>query len=484
LQKEIAEHKKTGEELRKTKELAETANRAKSVFLANMSHEIRTPMNAVLGYTQILLRDKNLNAEQTEAMKIIESSGNHLLEMINDILDISKIEAGHMDLHSTSFDLNKLIASLADMFQFRCSQKQLGWRIERLDSAAIWVLGDEGKLRQVLINLLGNAVKFTEAGEVLLRITSEQADHYLFEVIDTGAGISPENRTMIFQPFRQDEEGLKKGGTGLGLAIAKKQVALMGGELALDSTPGKGSRFFFDLHLPPAAGQVEAGTKPDKTISRLAEGCHLNALVVDDVRENRTMLSKMLRIVGADVVEAENGRTALEKIHARIPDIVFLDMRMPEMDGTEIIARIQEEFGLERIKIVIATATVFRHQREKFFQLGGHAVVWKPFRCEDIYDCLKKLLGMEFDYEEESPGKTTGHAEPNINFSKTRLPENILLDLKKAAEFGNVTRLAKTLDNLSPQDTATQAVVARLKTCVGRCDVEGITNILGKIREA
>ena len=382
--------------------LAEKANESKSLFLANMSHEIRTPMNAILGFSQILLDDEDMNQQQRGSLETISKAGNHLLGLINDILDISKIEAGQMQVNSTDFDLNELVNNLSTLFNQCCKDKDLGWRLEILNRTKHLVHGDETKLRQILINLLGNAVKFTGAGEVKLTVKQEEDHYFCFEVQDTGAGIPMEAQKSIFETFQQDSEGIHKGGTGLGLAISKEQVELMGGNLELQSEMGEGSRFYFTLDLTPirlTESSLETKKIENRKVFKLAEGHTVNALIVDDALDNRTLLSLFLKKIGIEVELAEDGKIALEKVRENIPDIIFMDIRMPVMDGVEATKEIFKEYGRDRMKIIAYTASTMAHEREAFMKHGYHDFVMKPAKKDDIYECIKQHLDIEYIYE-------------------------------------------------------------------------------------
>ena len=475
-------------ELEEAKNAAESANRAKSTFLANMSHEIRTPMNAILGYAQILQRDNDLPSNHRQAVNTIENSGNHLLALINDVLDLSKIEAGRLELSETDFDLNTLIDTLSTMFRMRCEQNGLDWRVEWLNGQAaystehILVHGDEGKLRQVLINLLGNAIKFTESGKVILRINETRSlatsatpnsSHFTFEVIDTGMGISPEDQAKIFDPFHQGEQIAQKGGTGLGLAIAKRYIELMGGELELESELGSGSRFFFTIPLPPAASDTAVESSQWIDVTRLAAGYHVKALIADDTEVNRNVLSRILVDLGIEVIEAENGQQAVDMFREHQPDVVFMDIRMPVMDGLEAGQRIMEEFGKNQFRLVAISASTLKHEQQTYFDAGFDDFISKPFRFERVCECLATLLDVEFDRGEPEAAETQSKEIPDVS-----LPEELSMRMKTAAELYKVTELKAQLDEVEELGSGGQQLAQRLRELIRNYDMEAVLKIL------
>ena len=415
-------------ELVDAKEAAESANRAKSVFLANMSHELRTPLNAILGFSELMARDAALNKAQRENIETINRSGEHLLGLINDILDLSKIESGRVEVQASTFDLYRMVEGLGEMFGFRAKQKGLSLMVECAPDVPQHINTDEGKLRQVLINLLGNAIKFTRVGTVTLQVNTssyykesepgeeeaaqpEARAYWLsFKVTDTGLGISPADLERVFEPFVQLEEGKRlQQGTGLGLAISNQQVELLGGKLKVQSDLGVGSVFSFDIPVTP--GLATDVSQNNTRVVKLApgqqapDGGAFRLLIVEDVEVNRRFLVNLLRMFGFESREAVNGRDAMEVWETWKPHLIFLDLRMPVMDGLEVTRRIKATPQGRDTVIVVLTANAFDEDRAAVMALGGDDFIRKPVRESQIIMALQTHLGVQF-ISESTPSKT------------------------------------------------------------------------------
>jgi PAS domain S-box-containing protein len=482
LQVEIAERKRA-------EEAAASANRAKSEFLANMSHEIRTPMNAILGYAQLLHRDSTLTADHADAVSTILCSGRHLVELVDDILDLSKIEAGHVEIHSDEFDLAALVHDVTGMFRQRCQQKSLLLRVKGPEEGT-GVRGDQRKLRQVLINLVGNAVKFTDRGEVAISVSQCNSSEFRFEVSDTGIGIPEQALKGIFEPFQQAFNGQRRGGTGLGLTIARRHVELMGGTLSCRSSADTGSVFSFVLALPLEESAQKELTVPltEKSVSvRLASDTAVRALVVDDVFENRLVLCEMLRSIGCEVFACDNGHEALRKAIDFRPHIAFIDMMMPGMDGSQTASEISAAMGTSAPRLVATSASALAHEQIQFREAGFADVLIKPLRCERVFLSITTLLGVDFQSrgqarDELSDAQTLRSRSVALKQDQNGavLPDGIRSRLREAAESYSVTSLKEILaeiDRLGPRGAPTATHLRRL---MRRYDLESIARYASK----
>ncbi|OCR02225.1 hypothetical protein BCD67_10765 [Oscillatoriales cyanobacterium USR001] len=428
----LAQTQKQSAGLQQAAIAAADANRAKSEFLAAMSHELRTPLNAILGFTQVMSRDRSLNQQQQENLGIINRAGEHLLNLINDILEVSKIEAGQAELNFSGFDLIYLLFDLQEMLLLKAQSKGLQLIFDIAPNVPKYIQTDERKLRQVLLNILENAIKFTERGSVTLRVrigleTEENSTKFpsqnlpqsvqlLFEIQDTGTGISATEIEQIFQAFTQTETGKKsQQGSGLGLAISQKFVQLMGGDIAVRSILRQGTAFSFDIPVTLVEERDIKIAKPHRQIIGLApDHPKYRILVVEDRYESRLLLVALIRAIGFEVREAENGQEAIELWWNWEPHLIWMDMRMPIIDGYEATKHIKSHLKGQKTVIIAITASAFEEERSLVFSAGCDDFVRKPFRDEDILEMIAKHLEVRYLYQEHPDSKDTILSEHQI----------------------------------------------------------------------
>jgi signal transduction histidine kinase/ActR/RegA family two-component response regulator len=421
---------------------AEQANRAKSVFLANMSHELRTPLNAILGFSHLLRRDQRLTSEQADMLDIITTSGDHLLTLINNVLEISKIESGRVQLEVAPADLPQLLKEVASLMGPRARDKGLSFALEIAPEVPRYVEMDAGKLRQVLINLLGNAIKFTSAGGVSLqaRVAGQLADgrwRVRFDVSDTGPGIRPKDKERIFAPFVQlDAAPAGEAGTGLGLAISRQIVGVMGGEISLISAVDQGSTFSFEIPLAALDRTSLPAVPPERRIIGLAAGQpRYRLLVAEDQPANRLLLTKLLDLTGFEVRQARTGREAVVVTQAWHPHLIWMDIRLPEMDGKEAARHIRALPGGDQIKIIALTAHALEEERREILAAGCNDCLRKPFREAEIFTALEQHLGVQFVREGQAGEAALPVASPVSAADLSRLPVPLLKNLAAAVEL-------------------------------------------------
>ncbi|MBS1192014.1 MAG: sensor hybrid histidine kinase [Rhodocyclaceae bacterium] len=449
---------RTGE-LTVARDQAETANRSKSTFLANMSHELRTPLNAVIGFSQLMEKDPSLSSKQRRNVEIINTSGNHLLTLINDILELSKIESGKMEMNVEEVDLADLLEQVIGMIRLKAEQAGLALSLSGNDLPTTVVL-DPVMLRQVLLNLLSNAVKFTPAGEVTLRISREDAGDGLiqlvFSVSDTGTGIPAEDRQRIFRPFEQ-AGGTHHGGTGLGLTISQQYVRMMGGELAVESEPGKGSTFVFAITVP--LGKPGERLRLRGLVAAAVPADHgLRVLVVDDIPEARLLVCSLLEPLGFEVLEAADGSEAEALVGTHGPDLVFMDWFLPGRNGLEIMQALRARSDIRQPRIVVLTANALEESRQAALAAGADDFMSKPYQEADLYRLLEKHLPVRID---AGPGASPGSA-PSITAGLDDLPLPIRTRLCQAALALDREQIAAALAEAARENPGLAAGLAKL----------------------
>jgi signal transduction histidine kinase/DNA-binding response OmpR family regulator len=436
-------------------EAAEAANRAKSVFLSNMSHELRTPLNAILGFAELMEHDDNIPQAQKRNLNTINRSGRHLLTLINNILDLSKIEAGRQTSQIQVCDLHELIETIVEVMELRASQKGLELNVHVGDEVPKFISTDPGKLRQILINLLSNAVKFTVHGGIDLDVSASDSDSQstrltlIFVVRDTGIGIADDERDRIFQPFYQSERGIRADeGTGLGLTIARQFAQLLGGDLAVASVVDKGSAF--TLRLPVEVAATMLVLPPHRRVVALAQGqASRRILVVEDREGNQRLLTQLLEQVGLETRIAANGKEALEAFEAWHPHFIWMDMRMPVMDGYEATRRIRALPGGIEVKIAALTASAFREDRDAIIAAGCDDVLSKPLDEDQLFSAMERLLGLHYRYAEPSdPSISAWFSDADL----AGLPADLRQELSRAAQILDEESSHRAIDRIREKD--------------------------------
>ena len=476
--RDISDRLERDELLRRAKEAAEAATRAKSEFLANMSHELRTPLNGVIGYAQLLQRDRGLNAAQREALDAIANCGAHLLDLINDVLDLAKIEAGRVDIEQHATELAQLTTDLRHVIGEAARRKGLALRMNRGPDLPKRMVLDGRHVRQVLLNLLGNALKFTAKGEVRLDITKTEAGRLAFAVTDTGPGIEPEALGEIFDAFTQTQAGAAAGGTGLGLTISQHLLRSMGSELQVESVPGQGSRFFFELPLVPAEDDapVHAQERDRPPLDgRLAPGQHATALVVDDSTVSRRILASLLESAGLQVITATGGLEGIGLARQHRPDVIFMDVKMADLDGFSATRRLIADEATRDIPVIAVTASAFGDTRRAAMDAGCADYLPKPVQAEALFGSLQRHLGLEF--VSGAPEGPAAAVTPGLAPRHAALAGR----LREAVGIGAISDLQAIADTLAAGDESDTALGRRIERLAANVDFAGVRDLAASL---
>jgi len=513
IKEDITEQKQAAEKLQQVlksaeqaKKEADSANRAKSAFLASMSHELRTPLNGILGFAQILQRDTEITPQQQHGLNIIEQSGNHLLSLINDVLDLAKVESGKIELHEVDFNLPSLLNDVSEIIKIRAEDKGINFYLESADELPNGVHGDERRLRQILLNLLGNAIKFTDHGSVTLKVNFKKGKHegkhegkhiglplqtqcrsepacspnlpqtcspgyFHFKIEDTGVGISPENLETIFKPFEQvGEQKRQAKGTGLGLAISKNLVELMGGQLCVSSKLNVGTQFWFELTLLIVDYNVAKVSTQQPIIG--LKGKPRKILVVDDNEENQAVVVDLLSPLGFKVKPANDGREGLETAISWQPDVIITDLLMPAMDGFELIHQLRQSPQLKDKIIIASSASVYDADKNRSLALGSNVFLPKPIQVETVLEQLQHHLNLTWIYGdkiEEAVEETTSLVFP---------PVAELEKLYELSLIGDICELEEQVAILAKSDVKLKSFVTKMQIFLKKYQVDELSEWL------
>lgn len=495
LSTEIVERKRIEQELRQAEEVAKNSSEAKSEFLANMSHELRTPLNGILGYTQILQRTEALTEKGRKGVGVIYQCGSHLLTLINDVLDLSKIEARKLELHCVDFYLPAFIDSVIEICRIRAEQKVIAFHVQLDPDLPTGIHADEKRLRQVLINLLSNAIKFTHQGSVTfkVKVISQELNNHekmtykiRFEVIDTGTGITPEQVEKIFLPFEQvGNQKRQTEGTGLGLAISQQIVLLMGGQIQVQSEFGNGSTFWFEVQLSESKEWAKVSRVVEQGTIIGYEGPRRTILIADDKWENRSVIVNLLEPVGFTVVEASQGKEGWEQALAHKPDLIITDLVMPILDGFGFITRLRQSSPFKEISIIASSASVFATDQYKSIDVGADAFLPKPVEAETLLELLRQFLQLKWIFDGKADAIIKTDVDGMDNPVEMIYPANeVLQQLLELTQDGDIQIIIEMAQQLSASDEQLSAFAQQIMQLASNFQLKRLETFIVGIQES